>query len=147
MGFHGDSEIEDYEAIKTKVMGAMKQLFNPEFINRIDETIVFKSLERSDIENIVDIMMERVNLRVADKNIRLKLTPQAKDFMVEKGYDSEYGARPMRRTIQKYIEDPLSQLIIEGTVPEGEVAVDLDTEKQQLVFQAQAKLVESAETT
>jgi ATP-dependent Clp protease ATP-binding subunit ClpC len=136
LGFLGDSEMEDYEAVKTKVIGAMKQLFNPEFINRIDETIVFKSLERVDIENIVNILMDRVNKRIADKNIKLQMTAEAKDFLVTKGYDSEYGARPLRRTIQKYVEDPLSQLIIEGTVPEGEVIADLDPVKEELTFTA-----------
>jgi len=143
LGFLGDGEMEDYDAVKTKVIGAMKQLFNPEFINRIDESIVFKSLERSDIENIVNIMMNRVNKRIADKNIRVTLTPEAKEFMVERGYDSEYGARPMRRTIQKYIEDPLSQLIIEGTVPEGEVIADVNPEKEELVFNSPAQLAEA----
>jgi len=145
LGFLSDSEMEDYDAVKTKVMGAMKQLFNPEFINRIDETIVFKALERHDIENIVNIMMARVNQRIADKNIKLQLTPEAKEFLVTKGYDSEYGARPMRRTIQKYIEDPLSQLIIEGTVPEGEVLADIVPGKEELVFRAANDLATTAE--
>jgi len=144
LGFAPESEIEDYEAIKSKVLGAMKQLFNPEFINRIDEAIVFKSLDRSDIENIVNIMMDRLNKRLADKHIHVSLTAEAKEFLVEHGYDSEYGARPMRRTIQKYIEDPLSQMIIEGTVPEGEVIADLNPEKEVLTFTAADKLAKAA---
>ncbi|MGI8905627.1 MAG: ATP-dependent Clp protease ATP-binding subunit [Candidatus Sumerlaeaceae bacterium] len=146
LGFLNDNEMEDYEAVKTKVMGAMKQLFNPEFINRIDETIVFKSLERHDIENIVNIIMDRVNKRISDKNIRLRLSAEAREFLVTKGYDSEYGARPLKRTIQKYIEDPLSQLIIEGTVPEGEVIAELDPVKEELTFRAANELAKTAET-
>lgn len=145
LGFHGMDEMEDFDAVKTKVLGAMKQLFNPEFINRIDETIVFKSLDRSDIENIVTIMMERVNKRLVDKHINVRLTDDAKAFLVDKGYDSEYGARPMRRTIQKYIEDPLSQLIIEQTVPEGDVVADYDETKDELSFNAPGKLAKAAE--
>jgi ATP-dependent Clp protease ATP-binding subunit ClpC len=143
MGFLADSDMEDYEAVKTKVIGAMKQLFNPEFVNRLDEAIVFKSLERSDIENIVNIMMDRVNKRIAERNIHVKLSEPAKQFLVDKGYDQEYGARPMRRTIQRYIEDPLSQLIIEGNSPEGEILAELDAEKDRLVFSPAETLADS----
>lgn len=144
MGFLADSSMEDYEAVKTKVIGAMKQLFNPEFVNRLDEAIVFKALERHDIEHIVEIMMERVNKRIAERNIQVKLSEPAKQFLVDKGYDAEYGARPMRRTIQRYIEDPLSQLIIEGNSPEGEIQAELNAEKEHLVFTPTESLADSA---
>lgn len=144
LGFTSADEMEDYEAVKSKVLGAMKQLFNPEFINRIDETIVFKALDRHDIENIVEIMMDRVNKRLVDKHIKIRLTPEAKAFLVEKGYDSEYGARPLRRTIQRFVEDPMSQFIIEGSVPEGEVVADYAPEKQELVFVEANKLAKTA---
>jgi len=144
MGFLSDSDMEDYEAVKAKVIGAMKQLFNPEFVNRLDESIVFKSLEREDIENIVNIMMDRVNKRIAERNIHVKLTEAARQFLVEEGYDSEYGARPMRRTIQRYIEDPLSQLIIEGNSPEGELEADLDEDKKKLTFTPVETLADTA---
>ncbi|MBX7247011.1 MAG: AAA family ATPase, partial [Candidatus Sumerlaeaceae bacterium] len=144
LGFTSEDD-EDYEAVKTKVIGAMKQLFNPEFINRLDEIIVFKGLDRADIEKIVDIMMERVNKRLADKKISITFTAEAKQFLVEKGYDSEYGARPMRRAIQKYVEDPLSQLIIEAALPEGNVVVDLDTVKNELTFTPTANLEPAGE--
>ncbi len=136
LGFNAGDEMEDYDAVKSKVLGAMRQLFNPEFINRIDETIVFKSLDRSDIEHIVEIMMERVNKRLVDKHIKVTLSEGAKAFLVDKGYDSEYGARPMRRAIQRYIEDPLSQLIIEGNVPEGEVVGFHNEGREEIVFRA-----------
>lgn len=134
MGFLSDTDMQDYEAVKTKVIGAMKQLFNPEFVNRLDEAIVFKTLEKDDIEHIIGIMMERVNKRIAERNIHLTLSESARAFLVDKGYDPEYGARPMRRVIQKYIEDPLSQLIIEGNSPEGELLADLDSDKERLTF-------------
>jgi ATP-dependent Clp protease ATP-binding subunit ClpC len=147
LGFLNNGEIEDYEAVKTKVMGAMKQLFNPEFINRIDETIVFKSLERHDIESIVNIMMERVNRRVAERGLHVTVSDEAREFLVEKGYDSEYGARPMRRTIQRYVEDPLSQLIIEGAIPEGEVTAELDADKEKLTFTSAGALASAGNAT
>ena len=95
---------------------------------------MFRSLEREDIENIVNIMMERVNKRIAERNIHVTLSEAARQFLVDQGYDSEYGARPMRRTIQRFIEDPLSQLIIEGNSPEGDLVAELDEDKQKLVF-------------
>lgn len=144
LGFNTSGEMEDYDAVKTKVLGAMKQLFNPEFINRIDETIVFKALDRADIEQIVEIMLARVNSRLVNKHITITLTPEGKEFLVDKGYDSEYGARPMRRAIQRYLEDPLSQLIIEGSVPEGEVTVDFDPKKDELVFSGIRELAKAA---
>jgi ATP-dependent Clp protease ATP-binding subunit ClpC len=145
LGFHSSDQVEDYDAVKTKVLGAMKQLFNPEFINRIDETIVFKALDRTDIESIVEIMMDRVNKRMVDKHVKVTLTPEAKTFLVDKGYDSEYGARPMRRAIQKYVEDPLSQMIIEGSAPEGEVIADYVADGDALAFAAASSLAQATE--
>ncbi|HOE95997.1 MAG TPA: ATP-dependent Clp protease ATP-binding subunit [Candidatus Sumerlaeota bacterium] len=119
LGFNAGDEMLDYEGLKGKVLGELKKAFNPEFLNRLDEAIVFKSLEKGDIEKIVDIMMDRLNDRLVDRGIVIHLDQEAKDFLVEQGYDSEYGARPMRRAIQKYIEDPLSSLMITGEVPDG----------------------------
>jgi len=97
----------------------VKKVFNPEFLNRIDETIVFKSLDEHDIKNIVEILIGQLNARIEKKNIRIEVTDEVKDFLVQKGYDPEYGARPLRRAIQKYIEDPLSLKMIEGGISEG----------------------------
>ena len=134
LGFTPRDELEDYDSMKSKVMGAVKNLFNPEFINRLDEVIVFKSLDREDIARIVEIMMGRVNKRLADKHMTIELTAAAKDYLVENGYDVQYGARPMRRAIQKSIEDPLSQHILEGSIVDGEVIGDLNDEHSGLVF-------------
>jgi ATP-dependent Clp protease ATP-binding subunit ClpC len=146
LGFNVQDGVEDYEAVKSKVLGAMKQLFNPEFINRIDETIVFKALNKRDIGKIVDILMERVNKRLVEKHMHLALKPEAKEFLVDKGYDSEYGARPLRRAIQKHLEDPLSQLIIEGALPEGEVVAEYDAERQELTFAPASDLAGTTES-
>jgi ATP-dependent Clp protease ATP-binding subunit ClpC len=119
LGFNSGDEMLDYESLKGKVMSEMRKAFNPEFINRLDETIVFKSLSKEDIERIVDIMIDRLNDRLVDRGIVIHTDQESKDFLVEKGYDSEYGARPMRRAIQKYIEDELSTLMMTGQIPDG----------------------------
>jgi ATP-dependent Clp protease ATP-binding subunit ClpC len=119
LGFHAGDEMMDYEGLKSKVLSEMKRAFNPEFLNRLDEAIVFKSLTKEDIERIVDIMIDHLNDRMVDRGIVLHLHQDAKELLVERGYDSEYGARPMRRTIQKYIEDPMSTFMISGEVVDG----------------------------
>ena len=119
LGFQSGDEMMDYEGLRAKVMGELRKAFNPEFINRLDEPIVFKSLDRGDIEKIVDIMIDRLNDRLVDRGIVIHVDQESKEFLVEDGYDSEYGARPMRRSIQRLIEDPLSTLIIGNEIPDG----------------------------
>ncbi len=119
LGFHSGDQMLDYDSLKSKIMGEVKKTFNPEFLNRIDELIAFRSLTREDIEKIVHIMVDRLNDRIAERGIHISIDEEAQELLVEKGYDSEYGARPMRRAIQRYIEDPLSLLMIEGGVPDG----------------------------
>ena len=120
MGFGAsDSEEENYDAMKEKVMGDVKKVFNPEFLNRLDEAIVFHPLTSDDITNILDIMMDRVNKRLSDKNITLILGDEVKQHLAKEGYDPEYGARPLRRVIQRSIEDPLSSALISGDIPEN----------------------------
>jgi len=135
MGFHLQDEEASYEAMKEKIMAEVKKTFNPEFLNRIDEIIVFRPLSIEAIKTIVDIMMRKVNERLVDKNITIRISEEVRDFLVEKGYDPEYGARPLRRTIQRCIEDPLSQLIIDGTIQEN---TDVETylENEEIRFRA-----------
>jgi ATP-dependent Clp protease ATP-binding subunit ClpC len=141
MGFVAGDEMQDYDKIKTKVMAEVKKLFSPEFLNRIDDLIVFRSLTEENIRDIVEIEMREVNARLGDKGITLHLSAAAKDFLMAKGYDSEFGARPMRRCIQRYIEDPLSQQIIEGEISEGD-DVELEVGGDELVF----RILEKDET-
>ena len=119
LGFHAGDEMMDYEGLRSKVLSEMRKIFNPEFLNRLDESIVFKSLTKEDIEKIVDILIDRLNDRLVDRGIVIHLDQESRDFLMEKGYDSEYGARPMRRAIQRYIEDELSSMMINGQVPDG----------------------------
>jgi ATP-dependent Clp protease ATP-binding subunit ClpC len=135
LGFQSSDEMMDYEGLKSKVLTEMRKVFNPEFINRLDEAIVFRSLEKTDILSIVDIMIDRLNDRLVDRGIVVHLDQNSKNFLVDEGYDSEYGARPMRRSIQRYIEDPLSSEMISGDIPDGsDIYCTLDKGGDKLEF-------------
>ncbi|MEP6463428.1 MAG: ATP-dependent Clp protease ATP-binding subunit, partial [Frankiaceae bacterium] len=124
MGFSrgGDKSI-DYERMKTKVMEELKQHFRPEFLNRIDDVIVFHQLTEDDIVQIVDLMLNRVDGQLKNKDMGLELTPAAKKLLAKKGYDPVLGARPLRRTIQREIEDMLSEKILFGELRAGQIVV------------------------
>ena len=101
-------------------MEEVRRLFKPEFLNRIDEIIVFHVLNKSHMEKIVDIMIKNVNARTLEQmKISIELTEEAKQYIIDKGYDSKYGARPLRRAIQTEIEDPMAEKILEGTIKQG----------------------------
>ncbi len=135
MGFNSMDSMMDHEAMKNKVFNELKRVFNPEFLNRLDEIVVFESLSPSDIRLIIDILVRDLNKRLHDQNTVIDLSEAAKDFLVEKGYDSEYGARPLRRAIQRYIEDPLSSLLIEGEIPHGShLEADVAENHEELKF-------------
>ncbi len=124
LGFaaHEDEKAQ-YEEIKNLVMSEVKKTFRPEFLNRLDEIVVFHPLGRKHVLKIIDILLQDLRKRLAEKNMELKLTKEAKEFLLEHGYDPVYGARPMRRTIQRYIEDPLSEDLIKGRFKEGDIIV------------------------
>jgi len=112
LGFATSDETVTYEKMKDKVMEELKRSFRPEFLNRIDEIIVFQSLSRENVKSIVDLMMKRVEDQLKSKDIEIELTEAAKDLLAEKGYDPTLGARPLRRTIQRLVEDPLSEKLL-----------------------------------
>ncbi len=118
-GFGGESDADKYSHLKSTVEEAMRKLFNPEFLNRIDETIVFRNLEREDILQIIDIELKDLYKNMRDNKMELALDQSAKNFLVEKGFDQKYGARPLKRAIQKYVEDPLAEEILRGSFKEG----------------------------
>ncbi len=124
LGFaaHEDEKAQ-YEEIKNLVMSEVKKTFRPEFLNRLDEIVVFHPLGKNHVLKIIDILLQDLRKRLAEKNMELKLTKEAKEFLLEHGYDPIYGARPMRRTIQRYIEDPLSEDLLKGRFKEGDVIV------------------------
>ncbi|MEH7308332.1 ATP-dependent protease ATP-binding subunit ClpC [Neobacillus drentensis] len=127
VGFNIQDGEQDYKDMKGKVMGELKKAFRPEFLNRIDEIIVFHALERKHLEEIVTLLSEQLVKRLKEQNISLELTIAAKEKISQEGYDPEYGARPLRRAIQKHIEDRLSEELLKGTLLTGQHAIiDVD---------------------
>ncbi len=137
-------ENADYERMKGGVMEEVRRMFRPEFLNRIDEIIVFHSLTKDHIGQIVDIMMASISRRIQEQmNITIELSPAAKAWIIDQGYDSKYGARPLRRTLQNKVEDRLAEEILDGKIKEGDhVYVDLGSE--ELVFAAASRKTEEA---
>jgi ATP-dependent Clp protease ATP-binding subunit ClpC len=127
VGFNIQDGEQDYKDMKGKVMGELKKAFRPEFLNRIDEIIVFHALERKHLEEIVTLLSAQLIKRLKEQNISLELTDTAKAKISQEGYDPEYGARPLRRAIQKHIEDRLSEELLKGTLLTGQhVVIDVD---------------------
>ena len=125
----------DDKEMKQRVMGEVKKLFRPEFLNRIDEIIVFKGLTEEEIVKIVDLMIADLRERLIEQNMTINLTPEASRFVAKEGTDLSFGARPLRRAIQRLIEDPLSEQLLEGRWSSGSV-IDVDVEDDKLVFNA-----------
>ena len=105
--------------MKTTIQNALKRAFSPEFLNRLDDLIVFNSLQREHIHRIIDITLRKLFDRIFQLGYTVELTDKAKDFLAEKGYDQQFGARPLNRAIQKYLEDPVAEEILKGEVQEG----------------------------
>jgi ATP-dependent Clp protease ATP-binding subunit ClpC len=126
------------------IENALKKAVAPEFLNRIDDVMVFNALEREDINKIIDIELAHLIKRIKDLGYKLKLTKKAKDYIAEKGFDKEYGARPLKRAIQKYIEDALAEEIINSQLQEGDtIHMDLDSKLDELTI----KIVKSETKT
>ena len=120
---------------KSVIENALKKSFAPEFLNRIDDVIVFNALEREDIHSIIDIELEKLILRIEGLGYKLTLTNEAKDYIADKGFDKQYGARPLKRAIQKYIEDALAEEIVNSQLEEGDsIHMDLDKDKNELTI-------------
>ncbi|MEA2455164.1 MAG: ATP-dependent Clp protease ATP-binding subunit ClpC, partial [Thermoleophilaceae bacterium] len=108
-----------YDDMKNRIMGELKKVFRPEFINRIDEVIVFHKLTKDEISNIVELLLKRIRESLAERELSLNLSDDAADLLVEKGWDPSMGARPLRRAIQRYIEDPLADEVLSQSMPPG----------------------------
>ncbi|HSN75826.1 MAG TPA: AAA family ATPase, partial [Anaerolineae bacterium] len=130
---------QDYENMRDRVTEALKQQFRPEFLNRLDGIMVFRHLSKEELTGIVDLELKRVYLQLAEHDIRLELTPDAKLFLAEEGYDPEFGARPLRRVVMNHVEDKLSEGLLAGEFKAGDTvtaSVTLDeTGKRQLVLE------------
>jgi ATP-dependent Clp protease ATP-binding subunit ClpB len=129
-------EGQDTDAVRDQVMGMVRASFRPEFLNRIDEIILFHRLKKTDMGRIVDIQMARLQKLLGDRKIEIVLEPSARDWLAEKGWDPAYGARPLKRAIQKSVQDPLAELILSGKIKPGERVV-ISSGKQGLTFNGQ----------
>ncbi|GEP93995.1 ATP-dependent Clp protease ATP-binding subunit [Chitinophaga cymbidii] len=128
-------QVSEEENTKAVIEKALKRTFSPEFLNRIDDVIIFNSLSKEHIYTIIDITMKGVLVRLQNLGFSLELTDEAKGFLAEKGYDQQFGARPLHRAIQKYLEDPLAEEILNMNIHNGDILIaDLDKENQKLVF-------------
>ncbi len=126
--------------MKSKVMDELKRTFRPEFLNRIDEIIVFHSLEKEHIQDIVKLMVKQVQERLKEMDIEFTMTPRAIEKLAEQGFDPEYGARPLRRAIQKNIEDLISEELIKGTIKKGdEVKIGLNNKGEFIILDKLSK--------
>ena len=136
LGFNAiTADNADNDAIKGKVLEAAKKWFKPEFINRLDELVVFRMLEKSDLNRIVDLEVSKVVNRLKNKKITITLDEKAREFLMKEGYDPQYGARPMRRAVEKNIEDPLAEQLLRGDIKEGDtVTATYDEETKKLLF-------------
>jgi ATP-dependent Clp protease ATP-binding subunit ClpC len=137
MGFSPITDESSYEKMREKILDESKKVFRPEFLNRLDDLIVFRALTKLDLIQILDLEINKVLERLKTKNIQLQLDEKAKDFLVEKGYDPQYGARPMRRSVERFLEDPLAEEILKGNLHEGE-PIQVTTDKDKLVFNQRA---------
>jgi ATP-dependent Clp protease ATP-binding subunit ClpB len=134
-------EGQDTDAVRDQVMAVVRANFRPEFLNRIDEIILFHRLKRSEMTKIVDIQMARLAKLLEDRKITLELEPSAREWLADKGWDPAYGARPLKRVIQKSVQDPLAEMILSGSIKDGEKVV-VSVGKQGLTFNG--KLAEAA---
>ncbi|WP_291858947.1 ATP-dependent Clp protease ATP-binding subunit [Marinilabilia sp.] len=133
IGFSTTTQSTDSEHAKSVIEKSLKKAFAPEFLNRIDDVVIFNSLDKADIRKIIDIELKGLYQRVESLGYKLQLTEEAKDFIAAKGYDVQYGARPLRRAIQKYLEDEMAEVIIQASISEGDaIEVGFDKENQQV---------------
>ncbi len=133
VGFRAADKEKKYEDMKDRVMGELRKTFRPEFLNRVDEVIVFHSLEKEHLRQIVDLMLQELNVRLKEHELELVVSSEAKEFLAEEGYDPVYGARPLRRAIQKHMEDELSEEMLKGTFKNGDV-ISVEVDDKKLVF-------------
>jgi ATP-dependent Clp protease ATP-binding subunit ClpC len=143
MGFSPISDEHSYDKMKEKIMDDAKKAFRPEFLNRLDDIIVFRTLVKGDLLEILDLEISKVMERVRAKQLELVLDQTAKDFLVEKGFDPNYGARPMRRAVERYLEDPLAEEILKGNLHPNEPIV-VAVEEGKLVFNQKASATPEA---
>jgi ATP-dependent Clp protease ATP-binding subunit ClpC len=134
LGFQKEGDATTYEKMKEEVMNSVKKTFNPEFLNRVEEVVVFHSLNKEHISLIIDILMRQLNEEIQEKGFTIHISDEAKEYLIDKGYQPSYGARPLRRAIQKYISDPLSDEILRGHF-KGANAIRAILHDQEIAFE------------
>ena len=137
LGFGGGSDEDNYERMKARMIEESKRVFKPELLNRFDDVIVFRQLNRGDVEKILDIELKKVFERLEARGKRLRVNKSARDFLIEKGFDAAMGARPLRRAIERYVEDPLAERILRGELEE-DVPISVTASKDTLKFSQKA---------
>jgi len=140
LGFVRESAGEDYGRLRDRMVNAAKLVFKPELLNRFDDMIVFKKLDKADVVKILDIELAKVRQRLDAKAIRLELDEAATEFLVNKGFDSALGARPLRRTVERFLEDPLAEELLRGVLAEGVIEACMAEDKQGLSFRMRGEL-------
>jgi len=143
MGFGKQSEDADQELLRGRILDEARKAFRPEFINRLDDVIVFRTLGKPELVQILELEVVKVLDRIRRRGVNIALDEKAKDFLIEKGYDPQYGARPMRRSVERYLEDPLAEEILKGTLASAGV-IEVTADKEKLVFIQPAKTSEGA---
>jgi ATP-dependent Clp protease ATP-binding subunit ClpC len=131
---------EQHEAMRSKAMEGLKRIFRPEFINRIDQIVVFHSLGKTELYSIVDLLLAQVRSRLSEQGIGLVISDQARDLLLREGFDEEYGARPLRRAIQTYVDDTLADALMAGKIASGQTALLTVDDEGQMMVEAQEVL-------
>jgi ATP-dependent Clp protease ATP-binding subunit ClpB len=130
-----DLGVEDEEEMRSRVMDALRGHFKPEFLNRVDDVVIYHALRADQIGHILDIQLEQLEARLAERRLTLELSEAARNLLARRGYDPQYGARPLKRLIQREVQDPLAMRILEGGFPEGtKVRGDLAPDGEKIVF-------------
>ncbi len=135
LGFHAEEGMMHYNEIKASAMNEMKRVFNPEFINRVDEIVVFHSLDKGHLSQILEMLITEVKERLQEQNITLEIKKKAREYLIDEGYDKKYGARPLRRVLQKQVEDPLSLEMLKGRFKQGSSIV-VDYREGKIIFRS-----------
>ncbi|MEC9054475.1 MAG: NDP-hexose 4-ketoreductase, partial [Verrucomicrobiota bacterium] len=126
----------DFEGMKEKIMEEAKKEYKPEFLNRLDDLVVFKMLEKDSLSSIVDLEIDKLLVRLREKEIELELDERARDFLISEGYDPNFGARPMRRAVERHLEDPLAEALLRSEFKAGDlVAVSHEEDAKELCFE------------
>src|SRR5262249_52161104 len=130
------AEIRDEDKMREQVMEVVRQHFRPEFLNRIDDIVIFHSLKREDLEKIINIQLMNLQKILDQKHLKMELGQPAREHLAQLGYDPVYGARPLKRTIQQYLQNPLAMELLQGKIKEGDtVKVEFDSQKDRFEFQ------------